>query len=276
MPAWGRHNGVWRDTWANYTRVNGVWRANSNYVRVNGVMRQVYKYDIDEDDLIGFRLVYTLDKERVHPKFPHLKYNPNLPVKIDITGDTIGGLSVDRKGVVYEYFREHPEIEGTKFYVGTLYAIISDGYLINLATVTENIGEEWQYTANIPGGEIAWHSARPRNLCVDIALELRYEDYGYFIGGYNHFMGTDDVMDNYGAPPPHDANREVITYEPFSVLPIHKRPETFNGDIAIGIARDNNSKYANMLGNHGILDQTIHRIMVNGLRKPFIIEVYDE
>lgn len=273
MPSWSMVNGVWRETWANYSRVNGVWRANNNYTRVNGIMRRVSMYDVEESDIAGFRMIYIPNRSLKHPSHPHLEFNEMLPIRARLTGDVSGEFTTDPKGIIFEYSNDLPEEQGIYVFEGNLFMVLMDNTLINVGQATDNVGDEWRYDPGIPSISEAWNSARPRNLSIQIDIQMMYEDYGFYIAGWNRCFTSNDHIDLSSFPDESD-HKKSVSLNSYSMLPVYRRESTFIPNAYIGIARDMDSRHANMNGSHGMLDQTIHSIRVDGIKKPFIVEFY--
>lgn len=275
MPAWTMVNGVWRETWTNHTNVDGVWRQNNNYVRINNIPRSVHNHYLTEDDIIGFRVVYKLSYTKTHPDYPRLSFNNDLPVRIGLTGYTPSVMDNSEKGVIYEYFNKDSDIEGIKMYEGTLYAELTNNTLIDVgATKDDPCTDE-----KIPGNTInipeAWSTNRIANLPIQINGHIAYEDNGYFIDGWNSLFTKINFLDD-SYFPDKDWNSKRYVVHKHLVLPISARGENFNQVAQIGIVRDMKSSVKNMVGSYGILDHTITSITVNGVEKPFMVEIYDK
>lgn len=274
MPGWTMINGVWREMWTAMPKTDGVTRSSNIYTKINGVNRVIYQHEITESDIIGFRMVYKRSVTKKHPDFPNLSFNPNLPVIVSLTGDTIGSMDMNYKGILFEYSNERVKEEGIYMYEGSLYALLSNDELVDIPLTKADVGPDDRIPTSIPNGNHAWVSNRVAGLSIQVGYTLTYETFGYFMAGWNSFFSTDNWID-YTNYPDKDRNEKSLPVNSYNMLPIESRESTFDTIAQIGIARDMSSPTNNMIGSHGLLDQTIDNIWVNGIKKPFVIEMYD-
>lgn len=276
--------GIWRQTWAPSVNINGVWRDTDTPVNVNGVWREVNKLEINEEDIIGFRLIYKVNPNKLYPDLPNLKYNPKIPVRIGVSGPTPALMDMEYKGVVFEYFNyklpggidntipNTEQEEGIVCYEGRLYALIVNDLLIDVTGTQEFFGTEERVDPEIPGITDVWMTNKIYNLDIKIEAKCKFDTHGYYCAGWNSIFSTHEVLPDNKFP----ENWDEDTYEfvDYPLLPIKSRLEEYTNTINIGIARDLHSHYTNMVGSYGTLSQNINWITVNGVKKPFIVEVY--
>lgn len=274
MPAYTMINGVWRESWTNHTNINGVWRENNNYITMNSIPRLVHRHELTADDIIGFRIVYKLSYTKTHPNYPRLSFNNDLPVKIGLTGYTPSVMDNSEKGVIYEYSNKDSYLEGIKMYEGTLYAVLTNNSLVDVGATIDYTGSDQK----IPGVSSvipeAWSTNRIANLPIQINGHIAYEDNGYFIDGWNSLFTKVNFLDDSSFPDKDYKSKRYVVHKHL-VLPISARGDNFNQVAQIGIIRDMKTSVNNMVGSYGILDHTYTSITVNGIEKPFMIEIYD-
>lgn len=259
-----RINGVFRDNESESARINGVWRDTYHWVKINGVWREVSGgSNITESDIVGFRLVYVLNKHKLHPDYPHLKYNPKIPYIADLAGENVGVMDMTFKSMVFEFNRDEYKEEGIIMFEGTLYAVLKNGNVVNIS----GIDNDSSLVKNV----------RLYNKTKGLDITMRgysmYELHGRFIDGWNNFFTNKKFMMMNNLPGgPDDRHVNLIHLEHF--LPVEEREETYSPIASIGIARDMSSPDNNMIGSKGTLDHTLQEIYVNEVQKPFVIEIY--
>ncbi len=271
-------NGVWRTIQTPLVNINGVWRDSDVMVRHNGVWREQHNSRLKERDIIGFRMVYKYVENALHPEFPNLKPNKKVPAEVQLTGENTGSMDLTEKGIVFRYVREgykdDPAYlgwkdEGLLKYEGRMYAVLTDDTILDIpACTTSNVSLDQQY------GSIPYYMT---NLFSDMVITLEawvtYESYGYYMNGWNNLFYKEPFIDptNY---PDKDLHKNIKTLNSYIILPVEKRNRTFDSVASIGIARNMTSAENNMIGSYGALSHTIFNITVNGVPKPFVIELY--
>jgi hypothetical protein len=267
-------NGTWREIWGSQTLVNGVWRDNDSYVNVNGMQRLIHRHTLSEDDIMGFLIVYKLSTTRTHEDYPDLKYNENIPTKIGLTGANVGKMDMTQKGVIFEYSNDNPDEEGIKMYEGALYAMLTNESIIDVINPKDSIGYDERVPGITPEISEVWSTNRTSELAITMTGKMSYEDNGYFIDGWNGLFTKIKHLDE-SYFPDKDYKSHTYNLEKNIILPTMGRNELFNPIAEIGIVRDMHTSVKNMVGSYGLLDQTISSIIVNGVPKPFVIEIYD-
>lgn len=248
MPSYVNVNGVLRES-STAVNVNGVLREPSTYVNVNGVLRESSNTKVTEERIKYFKLVYTVNKKIKHPDFPKLEYNPKIPVRLMVTGEENNQVNLNFKGVELEYDRNKIDQEGILAYDAHLYAILTNDTPIDVCCI-RNLND----------------------LKIQIQATILYEANGYFVAGWNSLFNTDQFISILPDP---WADRKYKYINSYSILPEEDRDEKYSSIGQIGIARDMHNDGDNMVGSYGLIDQTIHWITVDGIKKPFIVEVYD-
>lgn len=274
MPIGNRINGVWRDTWAPYANIDGVWRELDAWACVNGVWRQIYDHTIYESDILGFRMVYKIMDRARHPKHPELVMNNDLPVVVGLTGENASVMDTSMKGIVFEYFREEYEKEGMLVYKGDLYAILKNDQLVNVGLTRSTSVDDGRIPSNIPGVDEAWSTNKLANLTITMDGYVLYESNGYHMDGWNSLFSMKQFLDESSYPDkiPSKASHQLDSY---IITPLEERDDDFDTSAYIGIARNMTSDTGNMIGSYGLLDHTISAIKVNGIPKPFVFEIYN-
>lgn len=274
MPVYHNINGVARNTWSIHTNVNGVWRDIDQYVNVNGVFRQLYKHTIDESDIVGFRMVYKRLDHIEHPNHPDLKVNLNLPVKMDLTGDTAGNMDMNQKGVVFQYDRTNYDEEGLYVYKADLYAVLTNDECVNIGLTRSKVIPDERIPGITPATTEVWCTNKLEHLSIEMDGYILYESNGYAMDGWNSLFSSKQFLDPTDYPDTMDYKKQY-QLNSYNILPIESRSELFDSSAYIGIARDMHSDTNNMVGSYGVIDHTICEIRVNGVNKPFVFEIYN-
>lgn len=268
-------NGKQHEAWSQHVKVNGAWHKCQQFIKVNGLWRKVYSPEINAEDVVGFKVVYKLcSTDMTHPDFPNLKVNYNLPVEFDLTGASKGISDTSEKGVVLEYKHDIPDMEGIIMWEANLYAVLKNGVLINIGRSKPLGSEDERITKEESREYESWSTDKLSIYSITMQGYLIHESYGYFTAGWNSLFQTENCID----PTIYETNK-LTTYrkllESYNLLPIENRDNIWNATAKIGIARDMTSKWHNMVGSHGKFDQTIQSIWLNGIEKPFVIEIAD-
>lgn len=271
MSIFNNIDSVWREVWSSPVNINGVWRDSDALVNINGVWRQSHKKEISEEDIIGFRIVYKRNPNKIHHLLNHLTFNPNIPASMLLTGDNAGFMDLSPKGVLFQYDNSNPEEEGIIMYEGKLYAVLNNDIVIDVCKTKEYWGDDDRLPSNAPDITEVWATNKINDLSISIQAQLSYESNGFYIAGWNSLFNTTQFIDTNSSI--EDKNKyEMNSY---NILPIENRESTFDYIASIGIARDMHTANTNMVGSYGNLDHTIHWITVNGVNKPFVFEIYD-
>lgn len=267
MPIHVNTNGEWRQVYQPYVKINGVWRHANAWVKTNGVWRQTHKSKVEESDIIGFRLVYTYNPNKTYSPFPFLSSNLELPIKIHLTGSTAGNMDLDTKGILYEYSNTKYPTEGITCLEGRLYAVLYNDIILDICSGYNGVKYNDKEMGDI------FIDSRLDELTITISGYELFEDYGYYISGWNSLFNKTEFLDSSNFP---DKEREEkIKYlDNWIITPANSRNSNFDNIAQIGIARNMHTRENNMIGSHGLLDHTITHIKVNGIPKPFIIEYY--
>lgn len=266
-------NGVYRDTIESSSKINGVWRKNTNsYTKINGVWRSTHEEIIELKNIIGFKLIYTLNKARVHHDNPRLKYNANIPHVFKLTGETLGCMDLERKGVVFEYKRDFPEEEGIIMYEGRLYAVLENGKLFNVCQILGNNNGKVHEDEMVSEFSNIYEVGKLDGLDIKVDGYILFEDYGYYCAGWNNLFNSKPFIDP-TIYPDKFLYKKRLEVNSYNILPMNMRDEYFDSVATIGIARDMETPIYNMSGSYGILDHTITRISLNGIDMPYVIEI---
>lgn len=271
-------NGVWRTVQTPLVNINGVWRDSDIMVNSHGVWREQHSCQLRERDIVGFRMIYKYSDNASHHAFPNLKPNKKVPAEIQLTGEHVGYMNLTEKGIIFRYVREgykdDPAYlgwnhEGILKYEGRIYAVLSDDTILDIpACTTSGVYMDQQF-GSIPHYMTNLFS----NLTITLEAWVIYESYGYHMEGWNNLLYKDPFIDptNY---PDKELHKNIKTLNSYIILPVEKRDKAFDSVASIGIARDMTSAEDNMIGSYGTLSHTIFNITVNGVSKPFVIELY--
>lgn len=273
MPIFNKVNGEQKQAWALNVKIGDSWRPANQYVKVDGEWKLSHSHSFDPvNNIIGFRLIYKrCNTNKKYDALPHLNVNYNIPCNMRLTGDITNEMNMNQKGVVFEYSNKLPDEEGILMYEGVLYALCSNGQLIDICNPTDT--EERIIINNIPTVTEVWRTNRfPRDMKIILQGYLLYESNGFNFFGWNSLLSNNQFIDNTTFPT--DLDKNIYEMNSYNILPITDRDYQFSEFSSIGIARDIHSDI-NMVGSYGILDHTIYWIKVNDIKKPFVIEVYE-
>ena len=142
MPAYEKVDGKWRGVWSVHVKVDGVWRDTDMSGKVDKLWRSSHKHIIEESDIVGFRLVYRVNPNKTHPDFPNLKTNLNMPIEFSVSGE-YPGMNISTKGVLFHYERFGDE-EGILMYEGSLYAVLTNGCLVDVGLSKNTMMNRYQ------------------------------------------------------------------------------------------------------------------------------------
>jgi len=242
MPMGNKINCVWRDTITSSSKINNVWRNNINgWSRINCVWRSTHQQlSFDPKNVIGFKLIYTLNANRIHHDIPHLKYNPNIPYVFKLTGDTLGNLDYNRKGVVFEYKRDDPEEEGIIIYEGRLYAMMVSGELINVCQMSGNNNGKESEDEMVSEFTNIYESSIVHDVDIKLHGYVLFEDYGYYFAGWNNLFNTKPFIDQTIYPDKIEY-KKLLQIDDYIIQPMISRDEYFDSVATIGVARDMHS-----------------------------------
>lgn len=274
MPVSMKINGVWRDLWSSQAMINGVWRDLESWVNINGVWRESFKHNIEESDIIGFRMIYKLMNVAKHPDYPKLTVNKDLPVIVTLSGKNQGKMDGSTKGILFQYSNEEYEKEGIIVYRGDLYAELATGQIVNVGMSISDVGCDVRTPGNIPGMIESWSTNKLGKLSITMNGYVLYNATGYSMAGWNSLFNKNQFID----PSDHSDQgpyKNKLQLNSYNILPIENRIDSFDSAAYIGIARDMTSDTGNMIGSHGVLDHTITAIYVDGVSKPFVVELYN-
>ena len=266
-------NGIFRSNSNSFSKINGVYRINNNgYSKLNGVWRSTSNNSINSKDIVGFKLIYRINKSRIHHDNKRLSYNENIPYKFKLTGDISNKMTLNWKGVIFEFSNNNPEEEGIIIYEGRLYASLVDGRDINICQISGNNKENINEDEFISEFYNIYEVGELRNLDIKLEGYVLFEDYGYYFAGWNNLFNTKPFIDK-TIYPDKTLYRKQLQLDVYNILPVPNRDKYFDSVATIGIARDMETPIYNMNGAHGVLDHTINKIILNGKDMPFVIEI---
>lgn len=267
MAIFTRCNGSYRTINSSLVKVNGVFReSNNQYVKVNGIFREVSSSKpLTEEDIIGFKFIYRLNKNKIHPDFPNLKFNKKVPYNIYVTGENWKEMNDTDKSVLFEFNRNEYKEEGIVCYDGQLFAIDKNNKMYNVTSIShipDYYEERNQYNLF-------------KNITIKINAKYRWELFGYHLYGWNNFFTGNkfEFHNKLSDLPITPGGRFSKDMKDFVILQPEFRDKNYSNLATIGIARDSSTAKKNMVGSKGILDHTINDVIVNGIKKPFMIEI---
>ena len=268
MAIYTRVNGSFRTVNPSLVKINGVFReATNQYVKVNGVFREVTSSKpLREEDIIGFKFIYRLNKNKKHPDFPNLKYNKKVPYNVSVTGEDWKSMNDTDKSIIFEFNRDEYKEEGIVCYEGQMFAIDRNNKMYDISGISHipnNFNKMNQYNLF-------------KNITIKINAKYRWELFGYHLYGWNNFFNNKkfEFHNKLTDLPITPGGRFSYDIKDFIMLPSENRDKNYSNIATIGIARDETTVNKNMVGSKGILDHTINDVFVNGVKKPFMIEIY--
>lgn len=261
-------NGEPRRLWSAHVNIDGIWRDADLDSKVSDRWRLNIRNELFEKDIVGFRMMYRKIDHIFSEDIPYLKHNDKLPVKFNVTGAS-SQMDMIQKGVLYFYTTEDVKIrmeEGILLYGGELYAVLISGETV-LVSTSKNTSSVEDIRFNPGNGiEEAWITSRVKNLRIDIQGYTKRDQTGNYWGWNTFFDNVEEIFD-VNEPTPRDIHRNRV------ILPIEKRVSTYDAFSLIGIARNVSQVANNMLNSHGTISHTISEVLVNGVNKPFTVEI---
>lgn len=274
-------NGVQRRVINAYANINGVWRSSSTYVNIDGVYREIDDFSITENKIIGVKIAYISNHNPKYNDLPHLKYNPKIPASLSATG-TSKSMDKTPKGVTFQYTNklepdqlyDEEDQEGILLYQAHLYALLVNGLVVDITSTKDVIGWESRHPITaIPGTAESWSINKMNNLHIQVYTKLGYVVNGVNTEGWNRILTETNYI---GTLDPYNQFDEFVLPPDFiDVLPIEKRSEDFYELAEIGIARDLHTRDRNMVGSHGYFTHQWVKVTINGVDKPFSVDIYD-
>lgn len=261
MPISNNINGVWRDVQEANVNINGVWRTADAYNNINGVWRQSISYQLKESDILGFKIIYTLNPNKKSELYPDLIYNPKVPIEMTLTGVSSNNMDYSVKGIRYKHDRKVFDEYGINAYDGKIYAMLLDNKAIDIGNID-----------NSTNNEMGLYNKCVEDLSIQIDGFVKYVSNGWFFEGWNNMFSKKQVFPEFHYPDKDE--EEIFMVRDYVLLPIKDRDPNFNSIASVGVARDLHSEI-NMVGTYGVMDHTYTRILVNRVPKPFSIEIYN-
>jgi len=312
MDIWNHIDYVWRKVHTPSVKIDDVWRNTQVYTKIDDVWRSSHRGEVQTNDIMAFRLSYQFDDDASYTLHDHLKITSDIPVDFGLTGDHIG-FNLRHKGVAYHYYRGeiaqggNAFNEGIRKYKGTLWAIMASGEEVN---VSQSIPDDrfrnafiqlsgytfldhyryltgwnslfdrrnhWEFW-DVPEQRqlIRWDPSSltgPRdvpynvgNVVLDLNL-LGIRESAWERGG----NGLRHYFSNHVHNPGYIVNG--INSRHINILPVFGREDTYDEYARIGIARNISEAEMNMLRANGLMDHTIWQITMNGIPRPFTIEI---
>jgi hypothetical protein len=257
-------------------KIDYQWRDANIYTKINNEWKLIHKNKIAASDILGFKLIYRVNKNKTWDTIPRLKYNPKIPASLSISNSI--NMDFLEKGIVYQYRYEVDNYEeGILYYEANLYAVTYHGLLVNMSS---------DDTTPIEEGILSVHDTdRMDNMTLDITGHMFYNSNGFQINAWNSFFdinqftdiidigseGFDTRPEDNGVYKEDETNHQQFVNR--IIFPIKKRSSTYSPFASVGIARNTMTAGYNMLASYGTLDHTITFMKLNGITKPFMIEI---
>lgn len=264
-----------------YSNINGVWRQSSTYANIDGVYREIDNFSITEDKIIGVKIAYIADHNAKYDDLPDLKYNPNIPASLSTTGSS-KSMDLTPKGVMFQYTNklepdqlyDEEDQEGILMYRAHLYALLVNGLMIDITSTKDVVGWESRHPITaIPGMAESWSINKMNNMHIQIYAKLGYVVNGINTEGWNRILTKSNYLGT--LDPYHQYDEFTLPADFVTVLPIEERAEDFYELAEIGIARDLHTKIRNMVGSYGYFTHHWVKVNINGVDKPFSVEIYN-
>jgi hypothetical protein len=276
MPTYEKVNGQWREIWSAHVKVDGFWRDIDLRPHINGDWTPTHRHTIVSDDVKAVRIIYSRNDEIKHPLFPNMKTNLNMPITTVVSGTDGKAYSMYPKGIILNYERFGYE-EGKLLFEGRLYLELMNGCFIDVAGTTDTWFNNKDERRKGPTSEIkeVWTTNRIKEMDIRMKYYTLYEAFRYNMYGWNSFFSNQHFLPE--NPRIEDASdrKKFNPDKPIILNPKKDRPSDFVPYTLIGICRAL-KPYETMTGAYGIIDHTIEEITVNGVKKPFSVEIYNE
>lgn len=276
MATYEKVNGVWREVWSAHVKVNGEWRDIDIRPRVNGFWRLSHRHTLTSDDIKALRFIYSPNTKIRHDTFFELDPNPKMPVTMTVSGINAGKYSLYPKGVILNYERFGYE-EGIRVYDGHLYIELENGCFIDVGR-SKNTGrnnDDERYPGPTREIKEVWATNRIKDMDIRMKYYTLYETFRYNMYGWNSFFSTYNFLPENPRIEDSSDRKKYNPEKQLILIPHKRRSNDFVPYARIGICRAL-KPYETMMGSYGIIDHTIEAITVNGVQKPFSIEVYDK
>lgn len=241
-------NNVWRETKYPSVNVNGVWRNTDQWVNNNGVWRRTYNsYKMfKEENIIGCKFIYTLNKLTTHPLFPGMEYNEKLIPLFNITYP--GENNTDTKTIRMELSSEDKIIQGNLLYEGNMYIHLNDDSYIQVM--------DFNSMDNQLDG-----------ISITINGSYSYESKSNNLIGWNYLFKDINNLPEY----PNNADSNIIGLTDYKITPVFSRENKFIPKAMLGLVRN----FKDGTPSKGIISHTISSVKVNNTNIPFSIELYN-
>lgn len=253
-----------------YANIDGDWRSTTVFANIDGSFTMIDDFCITEEMITGFKIIYVSDHDAIHTALPNLRYNPNIPASLSLTGQS-SEMDTEHKGVIFQYTNDNEpdqisnnEQEGILKYQARIYAILRTGLIIDVTSANDDMVQ--------PRSTEKYNSNRLGNLDIKICMKIGYVVNGIHTDGWNSLFDTSNHIGNLSQG--HEFEQAESPAEYISIFPSSNRKDSFSEVAEIGIARDLHTPDKNMIGSHGNFTHDYSEILVDGVSKPFSIEIY--
>lgn len=254
---WVKIDGIWKKAVSAHAKIGKEWHDAQIFSKSGG------KWDMNDMTLNikGIKIVYRLAPmaEQYNPLTPHLFYNPNLPARFFIGGES-SDYNFHYQGVTLRYWAHSDYEEGVQKYKGSIYLVLENGREFEISRPNE-------LDPIFDGMKIDFFG---------LGFTQRDGDHRTLIGWNSiltdeqHLKDTIISKDEYYT---HIING-MYPFDPTVV--IGDRPENYQPYLDIGIARNTSRVEYNMLGTQGFIDQTIFQVRLNNVPIPFLVVIQNE
>jgi hypothetical protein len=276
MATYEKVDGVWREVWSAHVKVNGEWRDIDIRPRVQGDWKMAHRHVLMSSDIKAIRMVYSRNDTIKHPLFPNMKTNLNMPVTATVSGTDAGVYSMYPKGIILNYEKFGSE-EGKMLFEGHLYLELMNGTFIDVAGTKDTKKNNDDSRRKGPTNEIkeVWSTNRIKDMSIQMKYYTLYETYRYNMYGWNSFFSTKDFLPENPLIEDASDRKKYNPGKPLILIPNKSHADDFVPYALIGVCRVL-KPYETMIGAYGILDHTIEEVTVNGVKKPFSVEIYNQ
>ena len=257
MPGWIFKEGKFIELQKPSTMVNGQIKTANVYTKVDNEIRLIYG-DISTSDILGFKLIYRVNKNIQNETLSYLIYNPYINHSF-VTTTNSNSFDTKSKGVIYEYFDSGDE-EGILCYQGILYAVLRNNMLLDvLNTELEDLLDDVLITNR-------------EEFELKISYQVRYECKGFNTFGWNSIFSKEELLPQSKYFNDKELRSDINIINDRMIYPL--KDTNFRDSCLVGIARDVTVKDYHMIGSSGKFSHTINQLLVNDIPKPFTVEVF--
>lgn len=256
-----------------YANIGGVWKPTTVFANIDGSFTVADDFCITKENVDGFKIIYASDHNATYEELPHLKYNPKIPASLTLTGVS-AGMDLQQKGVFFQYSTDNEpdqinrnEQEGILKFYARIYLLLKSGIVVDITSAKNYNG----YDPDTSVEKANFN--RLGNASIQVRYNLRFKVNGINTDGWNSVFSTTNHIGN--LRPGYEYDHEELNSMTINISPENKRERDYHKIAEIGIARDLHTPDRNMIGSYGNFTHTYESITIDGVRKPFLIEIHE-